>query len=157
MQQQGVIAAVDRAAQNNITTFVISLAGNDPNLQAHLDQVAMHGDPLNPMAQTFNPMSPQDLVNALAAIVGGAVGCDIFLNGTVTQGQECRGFVKQSGVKLPCCQGNLCDGQAVDPPNGWMLKDPSTISLVGEACTSFLQSPDALIEAGFPCDVFVVQ
>jgi len=156
-QQAGVIAAVDRAAMNNITTFVISLAGNDAALQAHLDQVAMHGDPLNPMAKTFTPMSPQDLVSALAAIVGGAVGCDIFLNGTVKTGLECRGFVKIGTEKLPCCSGGACDNVPMDPPNGWLLKDPSTISLVGETCTNFLTNPDALLTAGFPCDVFVVE
>ncbi len=160
LQKNNVIAEVTRAAMANITTFVVSLAGNDQGLQAHLDAVAKAGEPLNPMAHTFNPMTPEDLTNTLIGIIGGAVGCEITLNGMVTVGSECRGFVKLGGVDAPCCQvgagGAVCDGMNVDPPNGWRLKDASTIELLGTTCESFLASPDLLLEAGFPCDVFQV-
>lgn len=160
LQKSNVIAEVDRAAMANITTFVISLAGMDAGLQAHLDEVAKHGEPQNPMAHTFNPMTPEDLTNTLITIIGGAVGCEITLNGMVTVGSECRGFVKLGGVAAPCCQvgagGAVCNGMNVDPPDGWRLKDPSTIELLGSTCANFLQSPDLLLEAGFPCDVFQV-
>jgi len=159
-QKAAVIAAVDRGAAKGITTFVISLAGGDAALEQHLTEVAMHGNPMDPTAHTYSPMTPQDLVDALTALVGGAVGCDIFLNGKVAVGQECRGFVKVKGTALPCCQDKgggayTCDGVPAAPPNGWILKDPSTVELVGDACASFLKSPDAMLIAGFPCDVFV--
>ena len=160
-QKAGVIAAVDRAAMSHITTFVISLAGNDAGLQAHLDEVAKHGDPTNTMAHTFTPMSPMDLVSALAAIVGGAVGCDVILNGMVSTGSECRGHVKVNGAELPCCQADAtgamkCGGMPADPADGWLLKDPSTVTLVGPSCTAFLENPEALLTASFPCDIFVM-
>jgi len=153
-QKQGVITQVDRAATEGIKTFVVSLAGGDAGLQAHLTEVAMHGDPMNPMAQTYSPETPEELVTALATLVGGAVGCDITLNGTVTAGRECTGSVKMNGVELPCCEGGTCAGT---PPSGWRLKDASTIELVGNTCLDFLTVASATVTAGFPCGVFVVE
>ncbi|HMI93926.1 MAG TPA: hypothetical protein VK509_21275 [Polyangiales bacterium] len=160
-QKAGVIAAVDRAAMNNIITFVISLAGGDQGLQTHLDEVAKHGQPLNPMAITFAPDSPMGLVDTLTAIVGGAVGCEIALQGKVLVGSECRGKVKINGAELPCCTADAtgamkCNGMPADPANGWVLKDTSTIELVGTTCQEFLANPQALLTAGFPCDVIVM-
>jgi hypothetical protein len=76
VQQQGVVAAVDRAAQTGITTFVISLA-TDSALQMHLDEVARHGDKLNPMAHSYTPTNSQDLVQTLTNLLGSAIGCPI--------------------------------------------------------------------------------
>jgi hypothetical protein len=73
-QQMGVIAAVDKAAQMGITTFVISLA-SDAALQAQLDVVAKHGNPADPMAHTFSPMNPQDSTMTLSKLLSGALGC----------------------------------------------------------------------------------
>jgi hypothetical protein len=158
-QKQGVIAAVDRAQMNKITTFVISLAGNDQQLQTHLEEVADHGDPMNPMAHAFSPMTPDDLVNTLAALLGGAIGCNIVLSGMVTVGMECKGFVEVNGAELPCCRENAgswtCNDAPAAAPNGWRLKDASTVELVGDACTSFLRAPQAMLRAGFPCGIFV--
>jgi hypothetical protein len=76
VQQQGVVSAVDRAAQSGITTFVISLA-TDATLQMHLDEVARHGDKLNPMAHSYTPTNSQDLVQTLTNLLGSAIGCPI--------------------------------------------------------------------------------
>lgn len=76
-QKAEVIAAADRAAAAGIRTFVISLAGNDAGLEAHLAEVAKHGDPLNPTAHTFSPMTPQDLQMALRMVLSSALGCVI--------------------------------------------------------------------------------
>jgi hypothetical protein len=158
VQRQGVISAVDRGAAAGIKTWVVSLAGGDAMLQAHLDEVAKHGDPTNPTARTFNPTNPDDLIMTLARLLGGAVGCHINLNGTVTVGQECAGSVQYNGKALPCCEkagnGWNCDQQPATPPNGWRLSDDHSIELVGDACTSFLLGADELLMATFPCDVF---
>jgi hypothetical protein len=159
-QQQGVIAAVDRAAAADITTWVISLADGDPALEAHLDEVARHGDKKNPQAQTFSPTNPDELLMTLAQLLGGAVGCHISLSGRVESGQECLGTVEQNGTALPCCQrdmsgGMTCDGAPTTSPNGWQLSDPSSIELLGDACAKFLLGSGAsLLTARFPCAVF---
>ncbi len=157
-QQQGVVDAVDRLQAAGITTWVISLA-DDPMLQQHLDNVAHHGDPANPMAHTFTPTNPDELVNTLANLLGGAVGCNIALNGTVKTGQECTGKVELNGNKLPCCQqdgsGNYtCDGVPAPMPNGWHLVDPMSIELLGDTCANFLIAGDDMLHASFPCSVF---
>ena len=159
-QRQGVIAAVDRGAQAGITTWVISLADGDPALQSHLDEVARHGEPMNPMARTFTPTDPGALIATLSGLLGGAVGCNISLNGRVSVGLECSGTVTMGTTKLPCCQtpqgmGATCDGAATATPNGWRLTDPSTIELIGESCTEFLIGEDKSLDAQFPCDVFI--
>jgi hypothetical protein len=159
-QRQGVIASVDQGAAAGITTWVISLAGNDAALQAHLDEVAKHGDPTNPMARTFSPMNPDDLIMTLAKLLGGAVGCHIALSGKVTVGQECLGTVQQNGKALPCCQQAAggawtCNKLPATAPNGWRLSDDHSIELVGDACTNFLIGSGDLLQASFPCAVFV--
>jgi hypothetical protein len=159
LQRQGVISAVDQGAAVGITTWVVSLAGGDPVLQAHLDEVAKHGDPKNPMAKTFNPTNPDDLIQTLAQLLGGAVGCNINLSGKVTVGLECAGSVQSQGQPLACCQqapGGAwsCDGKPVAAPNGWRLSDDHSIELVGDACTQFLVGADTTLSASFPCDVF---
>jgi hypothetical protein len=158
-QRQAVLAAVGRGAAAGITTWVISLAEGDPFLQMHLDEVARHGDPKNAGARTFSPTSPDELITTLAQLLGGAVGCHVALQGTVTVGQECLGTVEQDGVALPCCEeispgAMRCSGMPTSTPDGWRLSDPHSIELLGGACAKFLLSSDALLDARFPCEVF---
>jgi hypothetical protein len=159
-QRMGVISEVDRAAMAGIKTFVISTAGGDAMLEAHLDDVAKHGDPTNANAHSFSPMDPAQLVTTLATLLGGAIGCDVVLDGMVTKGGECRGFVEWNGNKLPCCQQSdatmnwSCNDMLANPADGWFLKDPRTVELTGATCTNFLITTDVSLRAGFPCDVF---
>jgi len=148
-EEQAVIAEVDRARAAGITTFVISTAGNDQNLQAHLEEVADHGNPMDPDARAFSPMNPQELAATLAALLGGAIGCDVVLNGKVTLGQECKGTVTFNGTDLPCCMG----GSAACT-TGWQMKDESTVELVGDSCVNFLLAAQGMLHATFPCGVF---
>jgi hypothetical protein len=142
---------------------VISLADGDPALQMHLDEVAHHGDPGNPNAHTFSPTNPDELLMTLAQLLGGAIGCHIALNGTVTVGQECLGTVEQNGTPLACCQeqaGMLsCNSMSsmampTSSPNGWRLSDAHSIELLGDACASFLLGSGSVLSAHFPCEVF---
>jgi hypothetical protein len=159
-QRQRVISAADRGAAAGIITWVISLAGGDATLQAHLDEVAKHGDPKNLGAHTFSPMNHDDLIMTLAQLLGGAIGCHIRLNGSVTVGQECSGKVEQNGLALACCQSTPagvynCARMPTTSPNGWQLSDPHSIELLGDACTQFLIGSGNLISASFPCEVFM--
>lgn len=76
-QKLEVIAAVDRAFAAGIRTFVISFAGQDAGLEAHLAEVARHGDPMNPAAHTYSPVSPEALQADLRTLLGAALGCVI--------------------------------------------------------------------------------
>jgi Mg-chelatase subunit ChlD len=76
-QKMCVLQAVDTAAAAGIITFVISLAGNDQALEAHLVDVAKHGNPKDPTAHTYSPMTPDDLVQALRTVLTSALGCEL--------------------------------------------------------------------------------
>jgi hypothetical protein len=159
-QRQAVVAAADRGAAAGITTYVISLAGDDVALQAHLDEVAKHGDPTNPAAKTLVPNNPDELTMTLAQLLGGAIGCNIALSGTVSIGKECQGSVQQNGAALPCCQQAptgewTCDNAPTGAPNGWRLADAHSIELVGQSCVDFLVGSGDVLAATFPCDVFI--
>ena len=58
---------------------------------------------MNPTAPPFSPLDAGGLVNTLAALLGGAIGCNITLDGMVVAGLECRGNVELNGTELPCC------------------------------------------------------
>jgi hypothetical protein len=92
----------------------------------------------------FTPASTSDLVAAMTTITGELVSCDVTLDGTVGQGEECRGSVSVDGAPVAC-----------DSPDGWRLKDASTVEFVGAACTTLRSRITANVTASFPCSVFV--
>ena len=134
-----VIAAVEQLASMSIKTYVISLAGEDMNLTAHLNEVAAAGGTgLAP----FFPTTKDTLVQAFKDIIGPPTACDVVLNGSVKAGLECMGSIKINGTALPC-----------GDPNGWALKDPSTVVIQGTACESYKNDLNAFLEADFPCEL----
>jgi hypothetical protein len=103
------------------------------------DQLAAAGG----TGQALPMMSQADLVSALSTVTAQATSCDVTLNGTVAAGEECNGSVTVDGTPIAC-----------DTADGWQLKDPSTIELVGKACAGLRAKPEATIHADFPCRVF---
>jgi hypothetical protein len=140
VNKMNVIAQVERGVMAGVKTYVISLAGDSMTLQMHLDQVAAAG---GTGTMAFSPMTKDDLVATLGMIIGGAIGCQVFLNGEVTAGMECMGYVELNGKFITC-----------NDPDGWRLLDSKTIELQGKACEEFMSSPDVVLNAGFPCGVF---
>lgn len=70
-----VLEQTSLALSEGIQTFVISLAGGDANLTAHLTQVADAG---GTGTAPFVPDSKDALVDTLRMIVGDATGCDLL-------------------------------------------------------------------------------
>jgi hypothetical protein len=136
--RQRVVDVVTRGTMAGMQMFVISLAGGDRDLQAHLEQVAMATASKTP---PFVPATQAELITTFEAIVGGA-SCLIALDGTVADGKECTGTVTLNGQVLAC---------AAD--DGFNLADPRTIQLTGTACTSFL-GMQSMVHASFPCEAF---
>jgi hypothetical protein len=134
-----VITAVQALASMSIKTYVISLAGEDMNLTAHLNEVAAAGDTGLP---PFFPTTKDSLVQAFKDIIGPPTACDVVVNGSVKAGLECMGSIKINGNALPC-----------NDPNGWALKDPSTVVIQGTACESYKNDLTAVLEADFPCEL----
>jgi hypothetical protein len=91
----------------------------------HVKYRAAAHAPMDPAAHTFSPNSPGELVKTLAQLLGGAVGCNIALNGKVTVGQECSGSVLQNGAPVPCCQA--------DAAGAWKCANTPTLTPSGLA------------------------
>jgi len=133
-----VLNVTTRGTQMGMQMFVVSLAGNDMQLQKHLNQVATATSSKMP---PYVPSTQSDLIAAFRQIVGDA-SCQVELDGMVKPGAECSGKVTLNGIDLVCNQ-----------PNGWKLLDPRTVQLTGTACNTFL-SRDSIVRATFACDVF---
>lgn len=144
MAKQKVVDAVTAAYGRGIRTYVISV-GTDLS-QDHQRAVANAGvghQAGTPDAMFWRAGDDKSLRDALTAIVGTQISCDVVLNGSVT-GDACRGMVKLQGTPLTC-----------NDPNGWSLIDAKHIRLAGTACQSFGSNSSALLEITFPCDVFL--
>ena len=135
-----VVRAVQQLESMSVKTYVISLAGGDQNLTAHLNQVAATGGTGMP---PFFPTTKDQLVQAFRDIIGPETACDVVLNGSVKAGIECMGRIKINGVELPC-----------NDPNGWALKNSSTVTIQGTACQQYKMDQSSVLEADFPCEVF---
>jgi hypothetical protein len=117
---QSVIDAVTRCCDNGVTVYVVSLASPTPEFQAHLQEVANigicnQGD----SAPVYSPQSPQELSDDLGHLIGGALNCDVLINGNIAEGKECEGReVKLNDQVLKC-----------NDENGWILAEPNLIRL----------------------------
>ena len=141
---QPSIDAVKKGTAKGVTTYVISLADATGTFHDHLQELANLGNPkAGGQAKLYEPSSPAELTADLESLVGGAIGCDIVLDGTLTTKDACKGSVTLNGTPLGCNQ-----------PDGWKLLDERHIQLQGKACKQ-LMDKNGLVEARFPCDIFV--
>jgi hypothetical protein len=138
---QPSIDAMKKGADKGATTYVISLADSAGAFHDHLQQLANLGNPAaKGMAKLYEPTSPEQLEGDLQALVGGAVGCDIALNGVIPKGSECSGEVMLNGAALGC-----------NKPDGFKLLDERHIRLQGSACKT-LTDKMGQVSARFPCE-----
>ena len=141
---QPSIDAVKKGTAKGVTTYVISLADAAGAFHDHLQELANLGNPgAGGAAKLYEPGSPAELSADLEGLVGGAVGCDIVLDGRLTTKDACKGTVTLNGVALGC-----------DQADGWKLIDERHIQLQGKACRQLMEK-NALVQARFPCDIFV--
>jgi hypothetical protein len=137
------IQTVQQLANAGTQVFVISLAGDDPVLQLHLEQVAAAGGTGKP---PFTPTTQDELAAALSEIVGGTASCDVQLHGRVENGRECMGTVTLDGEPL------LCDAE-----DGYHVKDDhQSIELLGSACEVLQTASHPELKVTFPCGAVTV-
>jgi hypothetical protein len=141
---QPSIDAVTKGHNKGIQTYVISLADATGMFHDHLQQLADIGAGTQG-AQLYEPTNPDELEANLQLLVGGAVGCDVALNGVVSMDHACDGRVTLNGTDLEC-----------NSDDGWVLTDPRHIRLQGDACDTLKSSDSAMLDASFPCGVFTV-
>lgn len=141
------LQALELGKSMGIKTYVISLANAQGEFHDHLQQLANLGAGLDANASTptklYEPSTPEELSADLELLIGGAVGCDIALNGEVDPNAACQGSVRLNGQALGC-----------NDPNGWTLLDPRHIRLQGSACETLKNNADVSLQADFACNVF---
>jgi hypothetical protein len=137
--QAEAVAAVERAYDLGIRTFMISVGEGTVSAE-HMQDMANAG-----IGEDGAPYwvagDDQGLRDALTAIVGGQLSCVVALNGELTLEIACEGTVLLNGRPLTC-----------DAPDGWRAVDETHIELQGAACDELQGTPDALLEATFPCE-----
>jgi hypothetical protein len=141
------IQAALKAQQKNLRMYVVSV-GQDAAAQ-HLQEMANLGAGLgqfdSPGAEVFYPEDPAALAATLETLIGDELSCEVSLEGKgVKQGSECMGTVTLNGNELEC-----------NGADGWVLTDPTTITLQGASCESYKNASDAQLRANFPCDLLV--
>jgi hypothetical protein len=139
--------AAEAGRAKGIRMYVISLADTTGEFTAHLQEMANIGAgndrAATPPAQLYVPTNPTELAATLESIIGGAVGCDVVLNGSVAAGFECAGMATLNQTPLTC-----------DDPNGWTLTDPRHVRLLGTSCDRFKADTSIQFHIQFPCDGF---
>jgi hypothetical protein len=137
--EQEAVDTVQQLSAAGTHSFVISMAGSDADLQAHLQAVAAAG---GTQSQPFSPVSKDDLANALQQIIGATASCELRIQGQVQAGRECTGSVVLNGVSLPC-----------NDPDGYRLQpDRQSLQLQGAACAMLKGATAPVLKATFPCE-----
>ena len=139
---QASVDAVTRIEALGVQTYVVSLADATGAFHDHLQQLADLGSGTG-SGILYEPTTPENLTADLETLVGGAVGCDLALNGEVAPGQECSGMIQLGGQPLKC-------------HTDYEVPDPRHITLVGQACDMLKGTPDTILTADFPCESFTV-
>ena len=140
---QPSVDALMKGQSLGVTTYVVSLANASGEFHDHLQQLAAIGGGAN--ARLYEPNTPEQLAADLELLVGGAVNCDVALNGRIQPGMECEGRVTLNGQTLEC--------RGAD---GWVAIDARHIRLQGAACEQLMSTASGQVEAFFPCGVFMV-
>jgi hypothetical protein len=126
------------ASAMNIRTFILGL-----NLQgstAYLQAIANAGvGQTTGNAPYYNASNPQQLVDAFNTIINGVISCDLTINQTVDQGSAPGAIVTLNGMNLTFGTDWTLD------PNGMV------IHIIGGACTTLKNTPNAVVDATFPC------
>jgi hypothetical protein len=137
-------AAVEAAWVKGIRTYVIAVGDEIADL-VHVQSLAEIGSGGDPTAAYYPATDANALVTAFASIFAELSSCDLTLNGTVDPTDANRGLVTIGG-------GPIVYGDA----NGWEMPDPSTLRLLGAACSQ-LKSGTASVNIAFPCGTFNMQ
>jgi hypothetical protein len=145
--QAEAIAGAQAAFAAGFELYILSV-GSGPGTpsEAHLQDMANAGAGL-PIggavdADFFVATDTATLIDQLTFLINGARTCVIAVDGNVDLGRADEGTVILNGVEL---------GFGTD----WEMQDGSTLVLLGDACTTFLETPVVDLTAEFPCGVVI--
>lgn len=144
---QPTIDAALHARAEHVKLYVISL-GTDADRE-HLQQIANIGAGFDadaePAAPLYYPEDAEELTATLRQLLGSELSCELRLDGDgVDPGKQCLGSVRLSGEPLACGQ-----------QDGFRVKDPLHVELLGAACARLRAAPDVSLEVSFPCEALL--
>jgi hypothetical protein len=136
---------VGQAFSKGIKTFAVSIASGAG--ATHMQRVANIGAGLaadaDPPAPYYTAQSQAELKLAFSTILEDVPrSCVFTLNGEVDAENADQGSVTLAGVTL-----------VYDDENGWTLKQPDQVELLGDACEK-IQAGEEDLDITFPCEVF---
>jgi hypothetical protein len=123
------------AYANGIRTFIIGLA----NLNTTYLQTMANAGAGTTNAPYYTANDPASLVNAFNSIINGVISCDLTINQMVDPASAPNATVTLNGMNLTYGTDWTLD------PNGM------TIHILGNACTTLKNTPNAVVDATFPC------
>ena len=109
-------------------------------------------EPMATRAQFFSANDVTALNTALSGILRDRISCDVTLNGSVPAGEEDTGT-----VILQAPGGNqTLPLDADENGNGWILLNPTTIRLNGDACDTW-KDGESELDINFPCGTIIFE
>lgn len=139
VEQAAVENTAGAAYAAGIRTIPLSVATSQQDV--HLQRVANRGAGVQqgqPNAPLYKGDTPANLKAAFEAIIGGAISCDLTINGTVDETQAAGGEVKLNDRKLTY-------------GTDWQLVGNNTIRLLGASCTELKNTATPKVDGTFPC------
>jgi len=148
-RQNAANAVTVTAAQNayaaGIKLFFL-FVGDAGQAGTHPQRMANAGAGQNVNTGTapyYEATDPAALTAAFNQIIGGALSCDLDLDGNVDASQASSGTV-------------ILNGTPLSYPTDWTLVDSNTIRLLGAACTTLMNSAMPSVTAEFPCGAVIL-
>lgn len=129
------------AYATGIRTIPLSVATSQQDV--HLQRVANRGAGVQagqPNAPLYKGDTPANLKAAFEAIIGGAISCDLTVNGSLDQTQAAGGDVRLNDRKLTF-------------GTDWQLVGTNIIRLLGASCTELKNTANPKVDGTFPCGV----
>jgi hypothetical protein len=140
MSENAVLATYAQGIQ----TYVLSVG--DDVAQPHLQRMANAGvgEPIDTgLAPYYVANNPAELVAAFDVIINGARTCTFLIDEAVSLGDAQNGTVQLNGMTL-------------EYGTDWHMLDEHTLELLGAACQTFLDEPNVLLTAEFPCGAIIL-
>jgi von Willebrand factor type A domain len=120
-----------------IQTYIIGLAGVNNAFLQQIANAGVHQTQGN--APYYTAANAAALVTAFNTIISGAISCDLTINQAVDPASAPNATVTLDGTPLTYGTDWTLD------PNGM------TIHIIGAACTTLKSTPNAMVDATFPC------
>lgn len=147
VRQDAVVTAAERAyntavgAFSHIPVYVLALNLDSTHFQevANVGQGVPRGTTGASAVPYYTTSNANDLRNAFLSIINGVLSCDLTLTQSLDMTLAANGSV-------------ILNGQPLVFGSDWILVDPTTIRLQGNACTTLKTSLNPSITASFPCE-----